>query len=68
MVQFFILSFKPPAIVGFRDSQKTDVQKKKFNYYSGAKHRSNSDNSVGSEKFLLCIASEKIYIHYLFYI
>lgn len=63
MVQFLILSFKLPTFVGFRDLQKTDVQKKKAHYKSGAKH---SFDFV--KTFLLRIAYEKTYLHYLFYI
>lgn len=72
MVQFFIPSFKLPAFVGFRDLQKSDVQEKKANYKSGAKRRSNSDDSVWSfrfrEKILTTHCLKKTYIHYLFYI
>lgn len=72
MFQFFILSYKLPVFVGFRDLQKTDIQKKKANYKSGAKHRSNSDDSVWSlrfrEKILATHCLGKTYIHYLFYI
>lgn len=70
MVQFFILSFKLPAFVGLSDLQKTDVQKKNATYKSGAKHRSNIDDSVWSfrfrEKILATYCLGKTYIHYIF--
>lgn len=70
MVQFFILSFKLPAFVGLSDLQKTDVQKKNATYKSGAKHRSNTDDSVWSfrEKILATYCLGKNIHTLLFYI